>query len=176
MYWDKTMSLVYAVMAYLKINADYVVISRCSSVLLSAPIKLQLSVFQLSSFTHDHPLTSFSVIWSPTDTALNSLKHDDLTPTVLQLSKFPENQGSRSLEHVGIYDATCNLSIIPAGTQMPCQVLNIITHISSPTAQSFQYIIYPTFLHRYFVYTARPWRWRHYSLQNTRNYLPRSRV
>jgi len=56
------MSLVYAVMAYLKINADYVVISRCSSVLLSAPIKLQLSVFQLSSFTHDHPLTSFSVI------------------------------------------------------------------------------------------------------------------
>jgi len=56
-----------------------------------------------------------------------------LTPTVLLLSKFPENQGSRSLQHVGIYDAKCNLPLIPAGTQMPCQVLNITTHISSPT-------------------------------------------
>jgi len=59
---DKTLLLMYAVMAYFKINADYVVISRCSSILSSAPNKLQMSVFQFSSFTHDHPLTSFSVI------------------------------------------------------------------------------------------------------------------
>jgi hypothetical protein len=72
MYWDKTLLLVYAVMAYLKINVEYVVISRCSSVLSSAPNKLQLSVFQFSSFTHDHTLTSFSAIWSATDIALNS--------------------------------------------------------------------------------------------------------
>lgn len=137
MYWDKTLLLVYAVMAYLKINADFVVISRRSSVLSSAPTKMQLSVFQVSSFTHYHSLISFSVIWSPNDIAFNSLRvqHDKgLTPTVLLLSKFPENQGRRSLQHVGMHNPNCTLSPIPTGTQMPCQVLNTTTHISSPIA------------------------------------------
>lgn len=158
MYWDKILLLVYAIMAYLKINAESVAILRCSSVLSSALNKLQLSVFQFRSFTHDHPLTSFSVIWSPTGIVLNSLrvKHDNgLTPTVLLLSKFHKNQGSRFLWHVGIYMLTviyppsqltykCPAKCLWLQPTLALQPHSLFTTFTTSTC-----IIYPTFLHGY---------------------------